>query len=34
LALMGGADILRVHEVKEAVECVQIVQMYQSNFEL
>jgi len=25
LALMGGADILRVHEVKEAVECVKIV---------
>ena len=29
LALAGGADILRVHEVKEAVECVKIVQMYQ-----
>ena len=28
LALAGGADILRVHEVKEAVECVKIVQMY------
>ena len=26
LALIGGADILRVHEVKEAVECVKIVQ--------
>ena len=25
LALLGGADILRVHEVKEAVECVKIV---------
>ncbi len=31
LALMGGADILRVHEVKEAVECVKIVQMYLNN---
>ena len=28
LALAGGADILRVHDVKEAVECVKIVQMY------
>ena len=28
LALVSGADILRVHEVKEAVECVKIVQMY------
>jgi dihydropteroate synthase len=25
LALMGGADILRVHDVKEAVEVIQIV---------
>ena len=31
LALAGGADILRVHDVKEAVECVKIVQMYQKN---
>lgn len=31
LALTGGADILRVHEVKEAVECVKIVQMYQAQ---
>ncbi|MDR1672949.1 MAG: dihydropteroate synthase [Bacteroidales bacterium] len=30
LALMHGADILRVHDVKEAVECVKIVQMYRS----
>ena len=29
LALTGGADILRVHEVKEAVECIKIVQMCQ-----
>ena len=27
LALMGGADILRVHDVKEATQCVKIVQM-------
>jgi len=26
LALLGGADILRVHDVKEAVECIKIVQ--------
>ena len=26
LALMGGADVLRVHQVKEAVECVRIVE--------
>ena len=26
LALVGGADILRVHDVREAVECVKIVQ--------
>ena len=25
LALLGGADILRVHDVKEAVECIKIV---------
>lgn len=31
LALTGGADILRVHEVKEAVECVKIVQFYQAQ---
>jgi dihydropteroate synthase len=28
LALMNGADILRVHDVKEAVECIRIVQAY------
>ena len=28
LALMGGANILRVHEIREAVECIKIVQMY------
>ena len=31
LALINGADILRVHDVKEAVECVKIVQMYRKN---
>jgi dihydropteroate synthase len=28
LALTGGANMLRVHEVKEAVECIKIVEMY------
>ena len=32
LALAGGADILRVHDVKEAVECVKIAQNVQSNY--
>jgi dihydropteroate synthase len=27
LALLEGADILRVHDVKEAVECVKIVRI-------
>jgi dihydropteroate synthase len=31
LALLNGADILRVHDVKEAVECVKIVRMYQNS---
>ncbi len=31
LALMNGADILRVHDVKEAVECVKIMQAYQEG---
>lgn len=31
LALANGADIIRVHDVKEAVECVKIVQMYQQH---
>jgi len=31
LALMGGADILRVHQVREAVECIKIVQMCGMN---
>jgi len=31
LALMGGADILRVHDVKEAVEAVQILNMIRST---
>ena len=32
LALLGGADILRVHDVKEAVECINIVQQCEINF--
>jgi len=28
LALVNGASILRVHDVKEAVECIKLVQMY------
>lgn len=31
LALMGGADILRVHDVKEAVEAVRILNMVRST---
>jgi dihydropteroate synthase len=31
IALMQGASILRVHDVKEAVECVRIVNAYCSN---
>ncbi len=31
LALLQGADILRVHDVKEAVECIKIVQIYNGN---
>ena len=31
LALLSGADILRVHDVKEAVECVKIVQKVIQN---
>lgn len=31
LALQQGADILRVHDVKEAVECVRLLQYYESN---
>jgi len=30
IALIGGADILRVHDVKEAVECVKITQSMKS----
>jgi len=29
LALLGGADILRVHDIKEAVECIKIVSSFQ-----
>lgn len=31
LALMGGADILRVHDVREAVEAIQIMNMVRST---
>ena len=31
IALMKGASILRVHDVKEAVECVKIVQQTNSK---
>ncbi len=30
LALNNGANILRVHDVKEAVECVELFEAYQS----
>jgi dihydropteroate synthase len=32
-ALLQGADILRVHDVKEAIECVKIIQELQRNYE-
>jgi len=32
LALLGGADILRVHDVREAVECVKIIMNENLNF--
>jgi dihydropteroate synthase len=32
VALMNGADILRVHDVKEAVEAVKLTEMVKSNF--
>ncbi|WP_297979474.1 dihydropteroate synthase [uncultured Capnocytophaga sp.] len=32
-ALLQGADILRIHDVKEAIECVKIVQELQRNYE-
>ncbi|MDR1865005.1 MAG: dihydropteroate synthase [Bacteroidales bacterium] len=31
LALLNGADILRVHDVREAVECIKIVEMYRNG---
>jgi len=31
LALMGGADILRVHDVHEAVEAIRILNMVRST---
>ncbi|MBL7923000.1 MAG: dihydropteroate synthase [Bacteroidia bacterium] len=30
LALLGGANILRVHDAKEATECIRLVEQYQS----
>jgi len=30
MALLGGAHILRVHDVKQAVECVELVQIYKT----
>lgn len=30
LALLGGAAVLRVHDVREAVQCVQLVQAFRS----
>lgn len=30
MALLGGADFIRVHDVKEAVECVKLVQIYKT----
>ena len=33
LALMGGADLLRVHDVREAVEAVRIMNMVRSTSE-
>jgi len=33
LALMGGADILRVHDVREAVEAIRIMNMVRSTSE-
>lgn len=32
LALINGANILRVHDVKEAIECINIVKAYHGNF--
>lgn len=34
IALLGGADILRVHDVKEAVECIQLVETYKQYVKL
>jgi dihydropteroate synthase len=31
LALMGGADILRVHDVREAAEAIRILNMIRST---
>ncbi|OED37122.1 dihydropteroate synthase [Flavobacteriaceae bacterium (ex Bugula neritina AB1)] len=32
IALLQGASILRVHDVKEALECISLVHMYRGNF--
>lgn len=32
LALLGGAQILRVHDVREALECIQIFKAYNGSF--
>jgi dihydropteroate synthase len=31
LALANGADILRVHDVKEAVQCIKLYSHYSAN---
>ena len=33
LALMGGADILRVHDVREAIDAIRIMNMVRSTSE-
>ncbi|MCB9245875.1 MAG: dihydropteroate synthase [Flavobacteriales bacterium] len=33
LALLNGADILRVHDVREAVECVKLVEAHRGRFD-
>jgi dihydropteroate synthase len=33
MALMGGADILRVHDVREAVEAIRILNMVRTSSE-
>ena len=31
IALLNGANILRVHDVKEAMECIKLVTAYRNN---